>query len=161
MNIPKNISDPFSRFSLGIFTVNGLLMRKGDQITQSIGQSSARWQVLGRVDYKSQTVAQIAKDMGHARQSVQRIADVLAKEGCIIYKDNPADRRAQLLELTAKGERVLGEIYDRHKESTQRIMARLDAETLSRLADALEEVSTDLEAEVNNISKKDNPRGKK
>src|SRR5258708_31229486 len=73
--------DPLSRFSLSIFRLNGLLMWNGDRITGSIGQSSARWQVLGRVGYQPQTVAQMAREMGHARQSVQRLAAVLAKEG--------------------------------------------------------------------------------
>ncbi len=59
--------DPLSRFSLSIFRLNGLLMWNGDRITGSIGQSSARWQVLGRVGYQPQTVAQMARDMGHAR----------------------------------------------------------------------------------------------
>ena len=69
-------NDPLSRFALSIFWINGLLLRNGDRLTRSIGQSSARWQVLGRVGDQPQTVAQIARDMGHARQSVQRVADV-------------------------------------------------------------------------------------
>src|SRR5690348_1847867 len=70
-------NDPLSRFALSIFWINGLLMRNGDRLTRSIGQSSARWQVLGRVGDQPQTVAQIARNMGHARQSVQRVANVL------------------------------------------------------------------------------------
>src|SRR5260370_11849015 len=89
-------NDPLSRFALSIFWINGLLMRTGDRLTRSIGQSSARWQVLGRVGYQPQTVAQIARDMGHARQSVQRVADVLATEGLVVYQKNPAHRRAPL-----------------------------------------------------------------
>ena len=86
-------------------------MRTGDRLTRSIGQSSARWQVLGRVGDQPQTVAQIARDMGHARQSVQRVADVLAAEGLVVYQENPADRRAQLLALTPQGAEVLKTIY--------------------------------------------------
>src|SRR5712692_2245400 len=102
--------DAWSKFALSIFKLNGLLIQAGDGITQSIGQSSARWQVLGRA-YEPQTVANMARDIGHSRQSVQRIADVLAKEGLVVYKDNPADRRAQLLELTPAGLEVLTAIY--------------------------------------------------
>src|SRR5215207_9086901 len=111
MNTTGEPDDPLSRFSLSVFRVNGLLMRDGDSITRSIGQSSARWQVLGRVGYQPQTVAHMAREMGHARQSVQRVADVLANEGLVIYKENPADRRAQLLELTPHGAQVLAAIY--------------------------------------------------
>src|SRR3954470_24310102 len=94
--------DTWSTFALSIFKLNGLLMRAGDGITHPLGQSSARWQVLGRV-FEPQTVAQIARDMGHARQGVQRVADVLVKEGLIVYKDHPTDRRTKFLELTPQG----------------------------------------------------------
>jgi DNA-binding MarR family transcriptional regulator len=146
MNSTGEPSDPLSRFSLRVFRVNGLLMRDGDIITRSIGQSSARWQVLGRVGYQPQTVAQMAREMGHARQSVQRVADVLAKEGLVIYKDNPADRRAQLLELTPQGAQVLAAIYALSDEWTQYLMTKLDPEQLIAVADALEQIAQILEA---------------
>ena len=62
-------NDPLSRFALSILDQR-VVLRTGDRLTRSIGQNSARWQVLGRVGDQPQTVAQIARDMGHARQSV-------------------------------------------------------------------------------------------
>lgn len=121
-------------------------MRNGDKITRSIGQSSARWQVLGRLGYKPHTVSQIARDMGHARQSVQRIADVLVKEGLALYKDNPADRRAQLLELTPQGMEVLMAIYALNEAWAAHIMTKLDPEQLVTIAEALEGIGEVLEA---------------
>jgi DNA-binding MarR family transcriptional regulator len=138
--------DPLSRFSLSIFRVYGLLMESGDRVTRSIGQSSARWQVLGRAGYEAQTVAQMAREMGHARQSVQRVADVLANEGLVAYKDNPADRRAKLVELTPRGEEVLAAIYTLNETWSQHIMDKLDPQQLSQLADALEKIGDILES---------------
>ena len=129
-------------------------MRVGEDITQAIGQSSARWQVLGRA-YEPQTVANMARDIGHTRQSVQRVADVLAKEGLIVYKDNPADRRAQLLELTPQGLEVLTAIYVRQQEWSQRIMTKLNPEQLVEIADALEDIGQRLESDVNASNKGD------
>ena len=146
--------DAWSKFALSIFKLNGLLIQAGDGITQSIGQSSARWQVLGRA-YEPQTVANMARDIGHSRQSVQRIADVLAKEGLVVYKDNPADRRAQLLELTPAGLEVLTAIYLRQLEWSQRIMTKLDPEQLVEIADALEDIRQRLESDVNVSNKGD------
>lgn len=140
-------NDPLSRFSLAIFRVNGLLMRSGDRITHSIGQSSARWQLLGRIGYRPQTVAQMARDMGHARQSVQRVADVLAQEGLVRYIDNPKDRRTQLLELTPQGTEVLAAIYALNDSWSRYIMTKLDPEQLGQIADALESIAQVLEAE--------------
>ena len=140
--------DVWSKFALTIFEINGLLMRAGDGITQAIGQSSARWQVLGRV-FEPQTVAKMARDMGHARQGVQRVADVLVKEGLIVYKDHPTDRRTKLLELTPQGMEVLTAIYVRQVEWSQRIMTKLNPEQLAMVADALEDIGQILEVEVN------------
>jgi DNA-binding MarR family transcriptional regulator len=140
--------DVWSKFALSIFTLNGLLIQAGEGITQPIGQSSARWQVLGRA-FEPQTVAKIAREIGHARQSVQRVADVLEKEGLVVYKDHPADRRTKLLELTPQGREVLTAIYIRQLEWSQRIMAKLDPEQLTRIADALEGIGQVLETEDN------------
>ena len=139
--------DPLSRFSLSIFRLNGLLMWNGDRITGSIGQSSARWQVLGRVGYQPQTVAQMARDMGHARQSVQRLADVLAKEGLVVYKDNPADQRTRLLELTPQGAEILSEIYAQSKAWSRHMLTKLDAMQLAEISDALDKVAHILETD--------------
>lgn len=121
--------------------MNGLLMRSGESVTHPLGQSSARWQVLGRAGYQPQTVAQMARNMGHTRQSVQRIADVLAREGLVAYNDNPADKRAQLVALTAQGETVLAAIYARDQEYSRQLMAELDPEQLVEVATALEGIA--------------------
>lgn len=141
-------TDPLSRFSLGVFQLNGLLMRSGDSVTRPIGQSSARWQVLGRAGYMPHTVAQMARDMGHARQSVQRVADVLAQEGLVAYKDNPSDKRSQLLELTAEGAEVLSAIYEREAEWSRRIMDKLNDKQLTEVADALEKIRLVIEDDL-------------
>ena len=65
----------WTRFAMSVFRVNGILIRAGEGITRPIGQSSARWQVLGRA-YRPQTVAALARDIGHARHA---ISDTLAR----------------------------------------------------------------------------------
>lgn len=141
--------DPLSRFSLSVFAVNGLLLRSGERVTRPLGQSSARWQVLGRAGYRPQTVARMARDMGHARQGVQRIADTLAKEGLVAYKDNPADKRARLVELTPEGASVLDAIYARDHAWSRELLAKLDPERLADVADALDSIGRILEAHLN------------
>ncbi len=152
--------DPLSKFSLSIFAINGLLMRSGELVTRPLGQSSARWQVLGRAGYRPQTVAQMAKEMGHARQSVQRIADVLAEEGLVAYQDNPADKRARLVELTAQGETVLAAIYARDQAWSQELLAKLDPAQLAALATALEGIAEILEAHLDGQSPQSTTKGR-
>jgi DNA-binding MarR family transcriptional regulator len=88
---------------LSIFRLNGLLLRAGDRLTAEIGLTTARWQVLGAVLHEPLTVAAIARQMGLARQSVQRTADLLVEEGLCEYLPNPAHRRAKLLLSTDQG----------------------------------------------------------
>src|SRR5258706_4738257 len=150
--------DVWSKFALSIFKLNGLLMLAGEGITQPIGQSSARWQVLGRVGFEPQTVAKIARDMGHARQSVQRVADILAKEGLVVYKDHPTDRRTKLLELTPQGMEVLTAIYLRQLEWSGRIMTKLDPKQLAEVTHSLERLGHILEVEIIVNNGNDNER---
>jgi DNA-binding MarR family transcriptional regulator len=137
--------ETWTKFAMSVFKVNGFLIRAGEEITNPIGQSSARWQVLGRA-YEPTTVAKIAQDIGHARQSVQRQADILAAEGLISYQDNPADRRARFLVLTSDGAEVLSQIYQRQVEWSLRIMTELTPSQLARLANALEGVAQVLDS---------------
>jgi DNA-binding MarR family transcriptional regulator len=95
---------------LEVFRVNGDLLAEGNRITRPFGQTSARWQVLGAIRTTPLPVAGIARDMGLARQSVQRTADLLAAEGIVEYVDNPAHRRAKLVRLTPHGKEVLAAI---------------------------------------------------
>jgi DNA-binding MarR family transcriptional regulator len=142
-----NPEDAWTRFAMSIFKVNGLIIRAGEAITGPIGQSSARWQVLGRA-YEPTTVAKMAQDIGHARQSVQRIADVLAAEGLVSYEDNPTDRRAQFLQLTPDGAEVLAEIYQRQVEWSLRIMHQLSPAQLVQIANGLEGIAQVLESSL-------------
>ena len=109
----------FTRLVLLVFRLNGLLLDAGDRMAAPVGQTSARWQVMGVVDHGPLTVAAVARVMGLRRQSVQRTADLLVADGVAAYVDNPADKRARLLTLTAPGRRSLRTI-----ERAQRAWAR-------------------------------------
>jgi DNA-binding MarR family transcriptional regulator len=95
----------FTDLVLGIFKLGGLLVSEGNRLTAELGLTSARWKVLGAVALSNVplTVPQIARTMGQTRQSVQRITDCMNQDGILIYKDNPAHKRAKLLTLTQKG----------------------------------------------------------
>ncbi len=75
----------------------------GEALAKPSGQTLARWLVLEAVQDAPATVAQIARTMHLARQSVQRLADVLVRDGLAAYQDNPAHRRAKLVRLTPQG----------------------------------------------------------
>jgi DNA-binding MarR family transcriptional regulator len=79
----------------------------GEALAKPAGQTLARWLVLEAVDGAPATVAQIARGLHLARQSVQRLADLLVRDGLAAYEDNPAHRRAKLVRLTPQGRAAL------------------------------------------------------
>ena len=99
--------DALSELVVQVFRLDGLLTATGDSLAQPAGQTSARWRVLATVDDGPATVAQVARAWGLARQSVQRVADVLVEERFARYDENPGHRRAQLLRITPRGRRAL------------------------------------------------------
>ena len=124
--------DVFTELVLEIFKLNGLLLSEGDRISGEFGLSSARWKVLGAVAMADQplTVAQIAREMGQARQSVQRIAGNMAESGYFIWKENPAHKRAKLLHLTEKGKRTFQQLESTQAPWANEAAKQLDAEEL-------------------------------
>src|ERR1700760_4585868 len=97
-------NDALGELIVELFRLNGLLLAEGDRLTNDLGLSSARWQVIGALELvvRPLPVAQIARNMGVARQSVQRITNELEADGLIAFDDNPDHRRAKLVVLTAK-----------------------------------------------------------
>jgi DNA-binding MarR family transcriptional regulator len=135
--------DAVSRLVIRIFQLNGLLTSVGDELAKPAGQTSARWQVLAAVEDQPLTVAQIARALRLMRQSVQRVADLLERDGLAAYENNPAHRRAKLLRLTPAGRAALQSIQDAQRAWADRLgkavgeaeLKRATA-TLDRLLDA-------------------------
>jgi DNA-binding MarR family transcriptional regulator len=131
--------EAFTRLVLLVFRLNGLLLEAGDRMSAPVGQTSARWQVMGVIDHGAMTVSQVARTMGLRRQSVQRTADLLAADGVAKFLDNPADRRAQLLTLTPRGRRALRAIERAQFEWAREQGEAIGRERLERAAEVLEE----------------------
>jgi DNA-binding MarR family transcriptional regulator len=99
--------DAFSELVVQVFRLDGFLDAAGDELARPAKQTSARWRVLAAIEDAPSTVSQIARAWGLARQSVQRVADALAREGWAVYEENPGHRRARLLRLPSRGRRAL------------------------------------------------------
>jgi DNA-binding MarR family transcriptional regulator len=95
--------DALTALVLKVFRLNGRFLAAAEAITKGSRLTAARWQVLGAVLPKPLSVADVARSMGLARQSVQRLADALVDEGLCSYEQNPAHRRAKLLTPTIRG----------------------------------------------------------
>ena len=121
---------------LEVFRLNGALLRHGAALTAPTGQTQARWQVIGAVAEATRTVPQIARRMGMSRQSVQRVADLLATDDILGFEPNPDHARSPLLRLTPRGEQVesqLTEIGARWSESIADGLAARDIQHTARV----------------------------
>ncbi|MFL5617468.1 MAG: MarR family winged helix-turn-helix transcriptional regulator [Gemmatimonadaceae bacterium] len=147
MTAPKRrtpAGDAVSLLAVQVLRLAGLLIDAGDTLAAPAGQTSARWRVLATIEEEPATVAAIARALGQARQSVQRVADLLAADGLAEYDDNPDDRRAMLVRLTTRGRSTLRAIQAAQRGWADALGAavgerelRAASVTLARLTDAL------------------------
>ncbi|TCL67132.1 MarR family transcriptional regulator [Rhizobium sp. BK251] len=143
----SDIDASISTLALTVFRANGALIAAGDALTEPFGLSSARWQVMGAIALAGQplTVAQIARNMGLARQSVQRLVDELQRQGNIDFEDNPQHKRAKLVRLTPAGADAYAGIMERWGALSTRLTRQMDATRIRAAIDILEQLSTGLD----------------
>lgn len=124
--------DAFSLLAITALRLAGHLTAAGDALAGPAGQTSARWQVLAGARNGTLSVAEIARLLGLSRQAVQRLADVLEKEGLIAYAENPRHQRAKLAGLTQKGAARLSEIEARQAKWADALGADFTAAEMRR-----------------------------
>jgi len=112
----------------------------GEALAKPAGQTLARWLVLEAVQDGPATVAQIARQMHLARQGVQRLADVLVRDGLAVYEPNPAHRRAKLLRLTPQGRSALRTVQAAQRSWADALGAELGEADLRQASAVLERV---------------------
>lgn len=131
-----------------VFQLDGALTAAGDELARPAGQTTARWRVLAAVEREPLTVAQIARAWSFARQSVQRVADALERDGLIRYDENPAHRRAQLVRLSPAGAKALARIQSAQRAWAAELGARVGAADLETANVVLERLLTALRADI-------------
>ncbi|MEW2528918.1 MarR family transcriptional regulator [Streptomyces sp. NPDC047071] len=136
--------DLLSRTALGVFRLNGQFLAVSEELARPAGLTAAWWQVLGAVLHEPLPVAGIARAMGITRQSVQRVADLLVRDGLAEYAPNPAHRRAKLLRPTDAGRAAVAKIDPGHADLAARLRDALGAEQFEQTALALERLSAAL-----------------
>lgn len=147
VNTRTRAGETLSRLVVLVFQLEGLLAASGDAIAGPLGQSTARWRVLAAVEHEALPVAQIARNWKLARQSVQRVADTLEHEKLVVYADNPAHRRAKLVQLTPTGRNVLKRIQRQQVAWANETAAAMDRSDLTAATEALGRILTALERE--------------
>ncbi len=141
----RSEQDLLSAASITTFKLNGQFLALAEELARPAGLTAAWWQVLGAVLGEPLPVAGIAREMGLARQSVQRVADILVERGLAGYLGNPAHRRAKLLAPTAAGRAAIGRIGPAHAAAAGRLAGVLGEEALADAVAALRTLSAALD----------------
>lgn len=106
----RKIASLIPLFVADVFQLAGEFRQLGNRIASRVGQTQARWQVLSVLSDGTWTVAQIARRLGYARQSVQRTADQLVQEKLAEYRPNPDHAKSPIIQVTSQGNLALARI---------------------------------------------------
>lgn len=131
-----------------VFELAGTFRHHGELLAGAIGQSQARWQVLSAASAEPKTVPQIARRLGVSRQAVQRLANLLVRDGLASFAPNPDHQGSPHLVLTERGRADLARLTASAEDYHRALAARLDAGELDavhaglrRLIAALDQVA--------------------
>jgi DNA-binding MarR family transcriptional regulator len=132
--------EAFNAVLFQVIQLTRLFTAAGETLARPAGQTLARWLVLAEVKDEPATVAEIARRLRLARQSVQRVADVLVEDGLAGYEPNPRHRRSKLLRLTRKGKGALRKIETAQGAWTDELGARIGERPLRQGSALLDDI---------------------
>lgn len=134
--------DALTALVLPAFELNGEFLAAAETMTRPVGLTPAWWQVLGATLDEPLSVAEIARrvGLGLARQSVQRVADLLVERGWATFRDNPSHRRAKLLEPTAEGRATVNRLTDAQHAWADAVGAEIGEDELHRTLDGVRRI---------------------
>jgi len=121
-----------------------LYQLRREELSRSEKQSRARWEVLVAIG-AGRTVPTIARRMGIARQSVQRVADLLAEARLARFEPNPDHRRSPILRTTEEGSRLRERLERRLRGWEQSVEELVEAEDLETALVVLRAIRSGLE----------------
>lgn len=103
-------------FRLGIFKLNGLLLRESELDLGGTLITKSRARLLGVLMQANQpmTIPQICHEMGVARQGVGRLVNLMIDDGLLELRENPLHVKSKYVAVTRKGEKTYETIHDYH-----------------------------------------------
>lgn len=141
--------DALTGLVMPVFELAAALDKAAGSITEGSEITPAMWQVLGLLIDDPLSVAEIARRLGHARQSVQRLANVAVETGIAEWRENPEHKRSQLLALTKHGYAELTALRPRQHKWANAVAAKLGEQDLLRLLQSVKELTEAIRDEAN------------
>jgi DNA-binding MarR family transcriptional regulator len=130
--LPKRATtDDIEQLMLELFDAAVALRREGERTAAAGGQTFARWQLMGSLYDRDQTVPQLARQLGVTRQSIQQVANALLADGLVVAAPNPGHARSPLLHLSPAGHEASAPIVDEAGRLHARLARRVSAEDVA------------------------------
>ena len=150
MNLPRKTAEITTDAMVELigesFRLNSRLQTTADRMARDVGLTGTRWQMLNAVAQATRpaTISDIARWMGLARQSVQQVANALAKGDLIAYQSNPKHQRAPLVVVTKKAAKLLEQLDEQRFAWARTVAATLPATDIKVASDILRAVREQL-----------------
>jgi DNA-binding MarR family transcriptional regulator len=157
----RTTDDAFQDVLLALFQLHGRVLEAADTMSGGFGLTGARWQVMKVAARQSLTVSQIARRLGHKRQSVQRTVDQLATQRLVELMPNVDHQRAGLVTLSDEGRRILSALESRQQAWLGRCLRGLARTDLEQLAKSLGALTGRVEAATAREPDADDPRAER
>jgi len=139
--VKSSAGDVLTSLIVPVIKLEAHFSRAGEAIAAAGGQTLARWLALEIVADTPATVAQIARRLELTRQSVQRVADLLEKDGLTEYVDNPAHQRSKLVQITPSGQETLRTIQAAQRAWANRVGAEIGEADLRHASDVVDRLT--------------------
>ena len=127
--------DEYRLLVADVYELAGVSRRTSEQVARSQGLTAARWHIMSVVREEALSVSAVARRLGLARQSVQRVVDDLAASGHVRLDPDPTDRRAPRVTLTAAGQECVARLFAASEAGRDAVLARAGV-TAAALAEA-------------------------
>lgn len=88
-----------------------------------------------------QSVAALADAVAVTPPTVSRLCDRLVRKGLVRRREDPRDRRAVRLALTAAGRELVDQVTERRRREIERLLEAVSPETQRQMVDALQQLS--------------------
>lgn len=121
--------------------ISRLFRLRFDRAAQPLGLTRAQWLCLGRLArFPGVTQRALAELMDIAPITLSRIVTRLEREGLVVRRRDPADRRVRRLYLTPRAEPLIAELYTLARTLEDEVFSVLTAAERRRLKDMLDRI---------------------
>ena len=133
----------FTQITLEIFKVVGQLNVEGDSMAAEYGLTAARWKIIGTIGLseKKITISEVARQIGQSRQSVQRLINVMTRDGLIVQVHNPKHKRSKLVLLTERAKSIHHCLYAKQIDWAKEHSSKLNKSHLKTTLRILKEIN--------------------